>query len=35
MGKTSEKFKEITAAYNVLGNKDKRGQYDSMRVYAR
>jgi DnaJ-class molecular chaperone len=33
-GKTTDRFKEVTAAYNVLGNKDKRSQYDSMRVYS-
>lgn len=33
-GKTADKFKEITAAYNVLGNKDRKSQYDSMRTYS-
>lgn len=28
-GKSTEKFKEITAAYEVLSNKDKRAMYDS------
>lgn len=33
-GKTADKFKEITAAYNVLGNKERKSQYDDMRAYS-
>lgn len=33
-GKTTDRFKEITAAYNVLGDKKKREEYDSMRKYG-
>ena len=29
-----DKFKEITAAYNLLSNQDKRKQYDEMRKYG-
>ncbi len=34
-GKTTEKFKEINDAYSVLGNKDKKANYDSARGYSR
>ena len=34
-GKTTEKFKEISNAYNVLGTKEKRQQYDTQRAYAK
>lgn len=27
-GKTSDKFKDITAAYDVIGDSQKRKQYD-------
>jgi molecular chaperone DnaJ len=30
-GKSAEKFKEISEAYNVLGDEEKRKQYDEMR----
>ncbi len=33
-GKSSDKFKEITNAYNILSDKGKRKQYDSFRSYA-
>ena len=33
-GKTQDRFKEISAAYNVIGNADKRKEYDQMRQYS-
>ena len=33
-GRSSEKFKEITNAYNILSDKAKRQQYDSYRTSA-
>ena len=32
-GKTSDRFKEISNAYSVLGDKSKRTQYDQMRSF--
>lgn len=32
-GRTQEKFKEISAAYNVLSDQGKRSRYDSERLY--
>ena len=32
-GKTEEKFKDISSAYNVLGDSQKRTQYDQARSY--
>ena len=29
-----EKFKEVAEAYEVLGNKDKRAEYDEMRRFG-
>jgi DnaJ-class molecular chaperone len=29
--KNQEKFKEITDAYDILGNKDKKAVYDGLR----
>lgn len=34
-GSTSDKFKDISAAYDVLGDAIKKKQYDEMRHYAR
>ncbi len=33
-GKTTDRFKEITAAYNVLGDAKKKIEYDNMRKYS-
>jgi curved DNA-binding protein CbpA len=33
-GKTNEQFKEMTAAYDILSNPDKRKQYDSSRSFG-
>lgn len=33
-GKTHERFKEITAAYNVIGHVQKRQEYDNLRKYT-
>ena len=33
-GKTTEKFKEITDAYNILGNQNKKKEYDEVRKYS-
>ena len=32
-GKTEAKFKEISAAYDVLGDVEKKKQYDNARMY--
>ena len=33
-GKTAERFKEISNAYQVIGNKEKKQMYDSSRAYT-
>jgi molecular chaperone DnaJ len=33
-GKTTDRFKEITAAYNVIGDAKKRVEYDNLRKYS-
>jgi DnaJ-class molecular chaperone len=33
-GKTAERFKEISNAYQVIGNKEKKQLYDSSRAYS-
>ena len=33
-GKTEDKFKEISVAYDVLSDPNKRQQYENMRAYA-
>lgn len=32
-GKTEDRFKDISSAYNVLGDSQKRTQYDQARTY--
>ena len=34
-GKTEAKFKEISVAYDVLGDAQKKRQYDDMRLYRK
>jgi len=34
-GKTEAKFKEISAAYDVLGDVQKKKQYDDARMYRK